>query len=549
MSLPRPAPAQPQPELAARFESPPGVPREVRRQAEFFVFFARTIFPLLETFRERLERLYCPDNGRPAWDPVRLLGVLILQFVLRLGDRQAAEAVQYDLRWRLALHLREEEPTFDPSLLVVFRDRLLESGQENLAFEAVLDFLVEQGWVPRRARQRLDSTHVWGLLRVMSRLERARETLRLWLEDLEAHDLLPKAWDYYWERYVESKLDHRAGVKALEAKLTEAGEDLLAIWLQAGPDWTLASRDSFLLLQQVFLENFEIDPSGPLKTHRAQPTGALQNPHEPEAQWSSKSTTRDKSWVGYKVQVAETVQPEPRQAGEPTANFLTALVTQDAPDSDKAGLARVLVEQQEMGLERPATLYVDGAYVSSEALAQAQQEGRQLMGPAPGAPDRGKVFTVEVFDVSVEERSAVCPAGRRSTNCCRLETRSTGQVEYRFEWNNSLCESCPLRPQCVSPGQKHRTILVRALHSLLQARRREMQTEEFKQQMRRRNGIEGTQSELVRAYGLRRARYRGKAKVRLQNYLIGAACNIRRLFRRLQWESAQAGPPTAASAV
>ncbi|RPJ60128.1 MAG: hypothetical protein EHM23_11500 [Acidobacteria bacterium] len=298
----------------------------------------------------------------------------------------------------------------------------------------------------------------------------------------------------------------------------------------------------------MFLENYEIDPAGPLKTHRAQPTGVVQNPHEPEAQWSSKSTTRDKSWIGYKVQVAETVQQDPRQAGEPTANFLTALVTQDAPDSDKAGLARVLVEQQEMGLERPETLYVDGAYVSSEALAQAQQERRQLMGPAPGAPDRGKVFTVEAFDVQVEERSALCPAGQPSTNCCRLETKSTGKVEYRFEWNNSICQSCPLRPECVSPGQKHRTILVRELHSLLQARRREMQTDEFQQEMHRRNGIEGTQSELVRAYGLRRARYRGKAKVRLQNYLIGAACNIRRLFRRLQWESARACPQIAALA-
>ena len=58
--------------------------------------------------------------------------------------------------------------------------------------------------------------------------------------------------------------------------------------------------------------------------------------------------------------------------------------------------------------------------------------------------------------------------------------------------------------------------------------------------VRRRNGIEGTQSELVRAYGLRQARYRGKAKVRLQNYLIGAACNIRRLFRRMAWEARQA---------
>jgi len=474
--------------------------------------------------------------------------VLILQFVLRVGDAEAAVAVQYDQRWRLALHLGEDEATFHPTVLVVFRERIVESGQQSLAFEAVLDFLVKQGWIPKRSRQRLDSTHVWGLLRVMSRLERARETLRLWLEDLEAHDLLPLAWDHYWERYVESKLDHRAGVKALEAKLTEAGEDMLAIWLEAGPDWPLASRDSFLLLQQVFLENFEIDLAGPLKTHRAQPTGAVQNPHEPEAQWSSKSTTRDKAWIGYKVQVAETVQDEPRCGGEPTANFLTALVTQDAPDSDKAGLALVLQEQQEMGLASPETLYVDGAYISSEALEQAQHESRRLMGPAPAAPDRGaKVFTVEAFDVSVEERFAVCPAGQRNLHC-RVETRSTGRVEYRFEWNRSLCESCPLNSQCVSAGQNHRTILVGERHTFLQARRREMQTDEFKQEMRRRNGIEGTQSELVRAYGLRRARYRGKAQVRLQIYLIGAACNIRRLFRRLQWESAQACPKTAALA-
>ena len=67
-----------------------------------------------------------------------------------------------------------------------------------------------------------------------------------------------------------------------------------------------------------------------------------------------------------------------------------------------------------------------------------------------------------------------------------------------------------------------------------------MQTDAFKKEMHRRNGIEGTQSELVRAYGLRQARYRGQAKVRLQNYLIGTACNIRRLFRRLAWESNQA---------
>ena len=163
-----------------------------------------------------------------------------------------------------------------------------------------------------------------------------------------------------------------------------------------------------------------------------------------------------------------------------------------------------------------------------------------LHGPAPASPDRGKVFTVEAFDVQVEQRYAVCPAGQRSSNCSRLEVHSTGKVDFRIEWSKTICSSCPLQSQCVSAGQTHRTLVVGELHTLLQDRRREMQTDAFKQEARHRNGIEGTQSELVRGYGLRQARYRGKAKVRLQNYLIGAACNIRRLFRRMAWVARQA---------
>ena len=541
MSLPRRLPpAEPDPDLLALFEQPDRVPLAVRRQAEFFVFFARTIFPLLERYRDRLHPLYCADNGRPAWDPVRLLGVLILQFVLRVADRQAAEALQYDQRWRLALHLQVKDTSFDPSLLVTFRNRLLGSGEESLAFAVVLDYLVEQGWVPKRSRQRLDSTHVWGLLSEMSRLECARETLRLLLEDLEADGCLPESWSLYWERYVEGKLDPRAKREALQSKSTETGGDMLAIWEDATGCWPIIACDAFVLMQRVFLENYELDPAGHAQTTRAQPTGAVHNPHEPEAQWSSKSTTKDKSWVGYKAQVEETVQEQPRQPGEPTANFLTAIVTQNAPASDKPGMVEVLAEQHAMGLEVPGTLYVDGAYVCSEALNDAREQGRELLGPAPASPDRGKVFTVEAFDVHVEERYAICPAGQRSGNCSRLEEKSTGKVDYRIEWSKAVCSTCSLQAKCVSDGQDHRTLVVGELHSLLQARRQEMQTEAFKQEMHRRNGIEGTQSELVRGYGLRYARYRGQAKVRLQNYLIGAACNIRRLFHRLAWEALQA---------
>ena len=61
--------------------------------------------------------------------------------------------------------------------------------------------------------------------------------------------------------------------------------------------------------------------------------------------------------------------------------------------------------------EAPSTLYVDGGYISSEALRDVRQQGRELRGLAPASPDRGKVFTVEVFDIHFEERYALCAAG------------------------------------------------------------------------------------------------------------------------------------------
>jgi transposase len=526
--------------LRALFSAAAGVPKAVRQRAEFFVYFAETVYPLLAQYRPILARLYHPADGRPALEPIRMLAVLILQIVEHLPDRQAAEAMQYDARWRLALHMQPDEVACDPSLLSVFRDRLLAGQQQRLAFEAVKDLLVAEGWLPKRSKQRLDSTHVCALLARMSRLECAREAIRLALEAVEARGVLPASWAPWWERYVESKVDPRSATEALKAKVRQAGEDmnLILTWAhEQGAAWEQA--EPMQVLRRVFQENYEVDAQGERQQTRAQPPGAVHNPHEPEAQWSTKSTTKDKEWVGYKTQVAETVQDEPRAPGEPTRNFITAIVTQNAIASDKPGMSEVLAEQASMGLAAPSALYVDGAYVWGQSLKDAHDEGRELRGPAPASPDRGKTFTAEAFDVDVAKRSAVCPAGQPSTNCSRLEEVKTDKVNFRFEWNDTLCGACPKRSQCVGTTQSHRTLVVGEHHSFLQARRREMQFAEFKQEMHQRNGIEGTQSELVRGYGLRYARYRGLLKVRLQNYLIGAACNLRRLCRRLVWEAAQ----------
>ncbi|MCL4880406.1 MAG: transposase [Anaerolineae bacterium] len=68
-------------------------------------------------------------------------------------------------------------------------------------------------------------------------------------------------------------------------------------------------------------------------------------------------------------------------------------------------------------------------------------------------------------------------------------------------------------------------------HDLIQARQKEAATRAFNRQMQIRVGIESVISELVQAYGLRRARYRGQAKNALQVYFIGATTSLKPLAK------------------
>lgn len=273
----------------------------------------------------------------------------------------------------------------------------------------------------------------------------------------------------------------------------------------------------------------------------------VQNPHDPDATYATKGVgAQKKEHVGYKVQVAETVQERTLAAGEPTRNFLVGIVTHPAYESDERGAKKMEQEQAQMGLEKPPVQYVDAAYVSAQRLVEVHAEGRELIGPAQCSGRKDGRFIAAEFDIGVEERRGTCPAGKLSTQCSRLEEQSTRKVSYRLEWSTTDCQNCPRRSQCVGKDQRHRTLVVGEHHTALQARRQEEPTEAFQQRMKHRNAIEGTQSELVRGHGLRRARSRGLGKARLQNYFIGAACNIKRWIRREIWNLRQAASSPAA---
>jgi len=566
--------------------------------------FANLIYPHLAQTRDTLAKCYCTENGRTALEPVLMLGVSLLQELDGVPDRQAVELLRYHAGWNFALNRQLGDPGFHPTSLVNFRQRLQEHGQSALGFSTILEALVQAGLVSRQSRQRLDSTQMFGRVARMSRLDCVRETLRLALQELEsvtAPELRPIFWSALWDRYVESQADYRASAETLGRKLGEAGTDAwqLLDWLRNPAAGERSAGPQAQLLKRVFEEQFHLvggQPaalsSGPQTLGVGQtnavahpgapgappvPTGGeicegpgaenppasnvseqpspvvvepkgkgqldsdrVQNPHDPEATYAVKGQGQQKKeHVGYKVQVAETVNPATLTPGEPTQNFITGIVTHPAHQSDEVGAVKMDQEQAQMGLEKPPVQYVDGAYVSAEKLAQVQAQGRELIGPAQPAPRQEGRFSVEDFQINVEARQAICPAGKTNTQCSRLEEEATGKVHFRFEFSTH-CHECPLRDQCLGKDQRHRSVVVGEHHTFLQARRQEQQTDLFKARMKHRNALEGTQSELVRGHGMRKARYRGLVKVRLQNYFIGAACNVKRWIRREAWKLRQA---------
>ena len=528
----------------AELFSTAGLSTSLFPESDRYRLFAKWVYPHLARARAPLEGCSCADHGRVAIEPVLLLGVSILQDLDGVPDRQAVDLLRYPAGWNFALNRQWGDPVFHPTSLVNFRSRLEEHQPIALGFTTILAALEEAGWVSRQSRPRLDSTQMFGRVARMSRLDCVRESLRLALQELEGTvpaETRPILGSPWWERYVESQADYRASTETLARKMVQAGADAQPLlgWRQSQAQSEWAQGPQAQLLARVFGEEFEVvaGAGAPVpKTPEQLSSARVQNPHEPEATYAVKGQGQhQKEQVGYKVQVAETVSEVRLAPGEPTQNFITGIVTHPAYESAEAGAVKREAEQAVMGLEKPPVQYVDAAYISTQQLVQAQAEGRELMGPAPAAPHKAGRFAVEDFQINVEEHPALCPAGKENTQGSRLEEAATGKVSYRFEFSTHGYD-CPLRDQCLGQDQRHRTVVVGEHHTVLQARRREQRTDAFKERMKHRNGIEGTQSERVRAHGLRRARYRGLARTKLRNYFIGAACNVKRWLRREAWK-------------
>jgi len=492
-----------------------------------------------------------PAWGQPGLPPWRLALVTLMQFRENLADRQAAEAVRARIDWKYLLSLELTDPGFDFSVLSEFRDRLLAGSAEALLLDKLLERCRTLGVLKARGQQRTDSTHVLAAIRVMHRLELVAETLRATLNELATvapawlQAMAPLAW---YERYGKRIEDTRLppGQASRDAYAQMVGEDgfalLDALEAAATPEH-LRALPLITTLRQTWQRHYErasgegtaqSDParsSVHFKRNQALPPAAeaIESPYDADARYRHK---RDTSWTGYMVHVSETCEPT-------VPHLLTHVHTTSATVHEAQCTTPIQQALKDKDLP-PREHFVDAAYISAELLVHSRDEhGITLRGPT--RPRQGwqqqvaGAYTLEQFTVDWEQQQVSCPQGKRSGSW-QEHMPPDGHPSIIVSFRRQDCHACPTRPLCTQSQQHMRRLRLppREQYEALAAARTWYASEEGIERYKQRAGIEGTLSQGVRAFGLRRTRYRGLPKTHLQHVATAAAINIDRIVAWLE---------------
>lgn len=476
-----------------------------------------------------------PRRGQPALSPGQLALVCVLQFVEGLSDRQAATAVRDRIGWKYALGLELTDPGFDFSVLCEFRARLIAGKAERRILDRLLDVCRDHKLLGSGGPARTDSTHVLGAVRVLNRLELVGETVRAALNALAIaapgwlSSWLPSAWADRYGRRVENYRLPQTEAERL-AFATVVGADGMVILTRVDADDApalLHELEAVQVLRAVWPQQFGLAEDCPRwRATEDLPSSPerIASPYDVECRYAIKRTTK---WTGYKTHLTE-------HCGPNRPHLVTDVDTTEASQSDQNVIEPIHDRLDERDL-LPDEHLVDTGYMAAATLLNAvHHRGVRLIGPMP--PDTSwqakakEGFDLTAFDIDWQAHTAVCPQGAVARQW-REQLDSRGHPVIRIRFSDQDCAACPVRDKCTRRTSQPRDLVVRpqAEHETLQRHRQEQSTTAWKENYGRRAGVEGTISQAVRGPDIRHARYRGLAKVQLQQIFSTTALNLLRI--------------------
>jgi transposase len=466
-----------------------------------------------------------------------------MQYMEGLTDRQAADAVRRCMDWKYALSLDLHDPDFDFTLLHDFRERFVayEAGQRFL--DTFLTTCKARGWIKARGTQRTDSTHVLAAIRTLHRLECVLEALHYALNQLSAADPtwvqqhVPLDWyTRYGLRADQMRLPKEASKREVLARQVGLdGYQLLdAVWAATSAPY-LRTLPAVEALRQIWVQQYYRCTVLELaevrwRTPEEQLPAAVRvtSPYELEARYCTK---RDTQWVGYKLHLTETCEPE-------YPDLITQVLTTPSTTPD-CTMGPPIVEDLAARDLLPGTHLLDSGYVDADFLVTAQQHQVDVVGPPFGSYSwQHKIahgYDLQAFVLDWDAQQARCPQGHTSVKWTPGHDVS-GDPVFRIRFDKATCRACPTRHVCTTAKDAPRQLTVspQAHHEAMQAARQRQETPEFKEKYALRSGVESSLSQGIRRFAVRQSRYRGLARTHLQHLLNATAMNLVRVIAWLK---------------
>lgn len=496
----------------------------------FYGFLARSGHGI---FRDRdFAEFYEEEQGRPSVPPSQLCIALLLQSRDGVSDDEAIQRTAFDLRWKVALGLDVDEKLCAKSTLQLFRSKLVLHEKFERLFQASVDACLKAGLIKRKKLElAIDTTPVLGRGAVKDTFNLISDQIRIVVkeavalkgfdrEELIAEHGLSRHFgksfkgevsidwhDVEQKRALVGQLVADARVALELAKMSLRG---YAKDAEAARELTKARN----LLAELLLQDVEEEPEdrkGP-KIRQGTKRDRIVSTTDPQMRHGRKS--HSKTFNGYKASVAVET--------ESGVILATDVIAGNAHDSEGAGdLVKRAGKRAKRQVER---VLGDTAYGTTGARADIAKAAKdaEVVAKVPPAPHRsGTEFTVEDFEIDINNGVATCPAGRKSSSYERLK----GTKAHRFNFSRRDCSDCPLRSKCTTAKRVARKITVAENYNELRRLRKRQRTKAFKKAYRRRVKVEHRIARLVQL-GVRQARYLGRAKVTCQLSIAAAVANL-----------------------
>lgn len=490
-----------------------------------------SVFALLAEHRDRLfpaelfADLFPSRRGRPSIPGEVVASVVVLQSLYGHSDREAVDALTFDLRWKAACGYAIDAKGFDSSALTYWRRRLAASERPQRIFEVVCEVIAETGAVKGKTRRALDSTvlddavarqdTVTQLIAQVRRVGRevpgakglievhCTRLVALTGQDYAQTGKPPIAWD---DRAARDEL-----VSALvgDALALLAALDIEQVTADGGKAADAVALLALVAGQDVEPAEGSDGTDGRWRIARKTAPDRVISTVDPDTRHAHK--TRERRQDGFKAHVV--VEPD---TGLTTVVKLTK--TNGAVNSDANVGADLVTTDSTIEDGNQIEVLGDSAYASGDMLHVLKQKNwTPLVKPWPINPAVEGGFTIDDFTYDAVANTLTCPADITRTPSTK------GNVTF-----GAACRGCSLREQCTTSASG-RTVLLGKHHQLQREHRQRATDEDFQVTYRRhRPMVERSIAWLTR--GARRVPYRGIEKNNNWLHHRVAALNLRRLL-------------------